>query len=91
MAHTELTQVQAEVGSLHQAGVLTHGPNIEVHKDGQAGECCHSEPNQEEQVGQENELRTQRQHISRDRQERRVTPFNGHQSLLKVVIAMKNV
>lgn len=54
--HTKLTQVQAEVGSLHQAGVLTHGPNVEVHEDRQAGERCHSEPHQEEQVGQEHEL-----------------------------------
>lgn len=58
--HTKLTQVQAEVGSLHQAGVLTHGPNIEVHEDGQAGEGRHSEPHQEEQVGQEHQLQTHR-------------------------------
>lgn len=56
---TKLTQVQAEIGSLHQAGVLTHGPNVEVHEDGQAGEGCHSEPHQEEQVGQEHQLQTQ--------------------------------
>lgn len=56
MAQTKLTQVQAEVCSLHQAGVLTHGPNIEVHEDRQAGECCHSKPHQEEQVGQEHQL-----------------------------------
>lgn len=54
--HTKLAQVQAEVGSLHQAGVLTHGPNIEVHKDGQAGEGCHAKPHQEEQVGKEHQL-----------------------------------
>lgn len=53
---TKLTQVQAEVGSLHRAGVLTHGPNVEVHEDRQAGECCHPEPHQEEQVGQEHQL-----------------------------------
>lgn len=58
MAHTKLTQVQAEVGFLHQAGVLTHGPNVEVHEDRQAGECCHSKPHQEEQVGQEHQLQT---------------------------------
>lgn len=59
MAHTKLTQVQAEIGSLRQAGVLTHGPNIEVHEDRQAGECSHSEPYQEEQVGQEHQLQTE--------------------------------
>lgn len=59
--HTKLTQVQAEVGSLHQAGVLTHGPNVEVHEDGQAGKGRHSKPHQEEQVGQEHQLQTQRQ------------------------------
>lgn len=56
---TKLTQVQAEIGSLHQAGVLTHGPNVEVHEDRQAGEGRHSEPHQEEQVGQEHQLQTQ--------------------------------
>lgn len=66
MVHTKLTQVQAEVGSLHQAGVLTHGINIEVHEDWQAGECCHSEPHQEEQIGQEHQLQTQRQDIMND-------------------------
>lgn len=59
-AYTKLTQVQAEVGSLHQAGVLTHGPNVEVHEDWQAGERCHSEPDQEEQVGQEHQLQHMR-------------------------------
>lgn len=67
MVHTKLTQVQAEVCSLHQAGVLTHGPNVEVHEDRKAGKCCHSEPNQEEQVGQEHQLQTQRQDMMSDR------------------------
>lgn len=56
---TKLTQVQTEVGSLHQAGVLTHGPNIKVHEDGQACERGHPEPHQEEQVGQEHQLHAQ--------------------------------
>lgn len=59
-SHTKLTQVQAEVGSFHQAGVLTHGPDVEVHEDRQASEGCHSEPHQEEQVGQEHQLQTQK-------------------------------
>lgn len=58
--HTKLTQVQAQVGSLHQAGVLTHGPDVKVHEDGQASEGRHSEPHQEEQVSQEHQLQTQR-------------------------------
>lgn len=56
---TKLTQVQAEVGSLHQAGVLAHGPDVEVHEDRQASEGRHSEPHQEEEVSQEHQLQTQ--------------------------------
>lgn len=67
MAHTKLTQVQAKVGSLHQGGVLTHGPDIEVHEDWQAGECCHSEPYQEEQVSHEHQLQMQGHEIMSDR------------------------
>lgn len=60
---TKLTQVQTEVGSLHQAGVLTHGPNVEVHEDGQACERGHAQPHQEEQVGQEHQLEAQTRSI----------------------------
>lgn len=67
MAHTKLAQVKAEVGCFDQAGVLTHGPDVEVHEDRQAGECCHSEPHQEEQVGQEHQLQTQKQELMSDR------------------------
>lgn len=58
--HTKLTQVQAEVGSLHQAGILAHGPDVEVHEDRQASEGRHSEPHQEEQVSQEHQLQMQK-------------------------------
>lgn len=67
MAPTKLTQIQAQVGPLRQAGVLTHGPNVEVHEDRQAGKCCHSEPHEEEQVGQEHQLQTQSKDTASDR------------------------
>lgn len=59
MTHTKLAQVQTQVGSLHQAAVLTHGPNVVVHENRKAGECCHSQPHQEEQISQEHQLQTQ--------------------------------
>lgn len=59
MIRTKLAQVQTKVSSLHQAGILAHGPDIEVHENGQAGECCHSKPHQEKQIGQEHQLETQ--------------------------------
>lgn len=55
-ALTKLAQVQAEVGALHHSGVLTDGPDVEVHEDGQRGEGCHTQPGQEEDIGQHNEL-----------------------------------
>lgn len=56
-ALTKLAQVQAEVGALHHSGVLTDGPDVEVHEDGEGGECCHPEPSQHEDVRQHDKLR----------------------------------
>lgn len=90
MANTKLTQVQAEVGSLHQAGVLTHGPNIEVHENWQAGECCHSEPHQEEQVGQEHQLQTQGHKIMSDRDITDDMLFNHSKTTHRLFIYFEN-
>lgn len=55
-APTELTQVQAEIGTLHEGAVPADGPQVEVHVDGQGGESRHAQPGQHEQVGQHDEL-----------------------------------
>lgn len=64
---TELTQVEAEIGPLHEGAVPADGPQVEVHVDGQGGESRHTQPGQHEQVGQHDELqprKVQREHVS---------------------------
>lgn len=77
MVLTKLTQVKAEVGSFHRAGILTHGPNVVVHEDREAGERRHSEPHQEEEVGQNHELQTARQEDESQRQSYRPAETRG--------------
>lgn len=58
---TELTQVQAEIGPLHERAVAADGPQVEVHVHRQGGESRHAQPGQHEQVGQHDELRPRSQ------------------------------
>lgn len=51
----ELTQVEAEIGPLHEGAVPADGPQVEVHVDRQGGESRHTQPGQHEQVGQHDE------------------------------------
>ena len=53
---TKLTQVQAEVGALHEGGVSADSPQVEVHVHGQGSEGRHPQPGQHEQVCQHDEL-----------------------------------
>lgn len=60
---TKLAQVQAQVGSLSDGSILTDVPDVEVHEDRQRSKGCHPQPGQHEDVGQQDELSTQKSKV----------------------------
>lgn len=54
---TVLTRVEAQRSPLQQSVVLANIPDVEIYKDRNGGESCHSQPGQHEDVSQHDELK----------------------------------